>query len=199
MSWLPCGSQMALVLLASYSGVLGGAERVLVESGDSLDGEICLACPEGELADAGSARGFRVFALRARPLDVRAPVTDRVLAVQRLAAHGAELRRLARALDPDVVIACGSRSALGLLLGRRIGVPVVFEQGDMLPGPWIGRCNQSRRAARRACDRPLSRGRGGHRRGGPAGCRPPGRGCGAVRRCRATRAPRGGVGPRCAR
>jgi N-acetylglucosaminyl-diphospho-decaprenol L-rhamnosyltransferase len=148
MSWLPCLSQMALVLLASYSGALGGAERVLLDFGASLEGEICLACPEGALAHAGRAAGFRVLPLRARSLRVRASVADRLLSGPRLAAHRAELRRLVRDLDPELVIACGTRSAIALLLAARAGAPVVFQHGDLLPGQWIGRA--VRIAARRA-------------------------------------------------
>ena len=43
---------MPLVLLVSYSGAFGGAERLLVEFATGLDGELCLACPPGRLADA---------------------------------------------------------------------------------------------------------------------------------------------------
>jgi glycosyltransferase involved in cell wall biosynthesis/GT2 family glycosyltransferase len=142
---------MALVLSVSYSGALGGAERVLLEFASALEGhEVCVACPEGGLADAARAAGWRWLPLRSRPLEVRKALSDRALSTARLMLHGAEVRRLERDLDPDVVIACGMRSALALILvpGRRGGTPVVFEHGDMLPGPWIARA--VRAAAARA-------------------------------------------------
>jgi N-acetylglucosaminyl-diphospho-decaprenol L-rhamnosyltransferase len=150
MSWIPCQSQMALVLAVSYSGTFGGAERVLLDFASALEGEeVCLACPDGALADAATAAGVRRLPLRARPLEVRGAASDRALSLARLLAHGTEVRRLARDLDPALVIACGMRVALGLVLaGRRVGAPVIFQHGDMLPGRWIGRA--VRAAAARA-------------------------------------------------
>jgi glycosyltransferase involved in cell wall biosynthesis/GT2 family glycosyltransferase len=141
---------MALVLAVSYSGALGGAERVLLEFASALEGEeICLACPDGALAEAATAAGLRWLPLRARPLEVRGATSDRALSLARLLAHATEVRRLARDLDPALVIACGMRPALGVLLaGRQVGAPVVFQHGDMLPGRWIGRA--VRAAAARA-------------------------------------------------
>ncbi len=140
---------MAIVLLTSYSGALGGAERVLIELAGALEGERYLACPPGPLADAGAASGLRVIPLRPRRLELRGDPRDRLLAPARLAGHGRELRRLVRDLDPDLVVACGTRSALALLLapGART-VPVVFQHNEMLPGPLLGQA--VRAAARRA-------------------------------------------------
>lgn len=129
---------MALVLLLTYSGTMGGAERVLIEIAGALDGELCLVCPDGEVATAARAGGIRVLPSRARPLDLRASARDRVLAAVHLVAFAREARRLVRDLGPDLVIASGMRSALALLLGPGVGPPVVFQHSDMLPGDWIG-------------------------------------------------------------
>ena len=40
------------VLFASYSGLLGGAERVLLDCATRLDRPLVIACPDGPLADA---------------------------------------------------------------------------------------------------------------------------------------------------
>jgi N-acetylglucosaminyl-diphospho-decaprenol L-rhamnosyltransferase len=130
---------MPLVLLISYSGDLGGAERVLIDFATALGGERCLACPEGALARAARAYGIRVFPIRAHSLDVRASARDRLLSAQRLAAHALEARALVRDLGPDLVIACGMRSALALLVARRPVAPIVFQHNDMLPGRMLAR------------------------------------------------------------
>jgi N-acetylglucosaminyl-diphospho-decaprenol L-rhamnosyltransferase len=70
------------------------------------------------------------------------------LAAARLAAHGLETRAIVRDLAPDLLVASGMRSALGLLPVGRIGAPVIFMHNEMLPGPLIGRA--VRRSAARA-------------------------------------------------
>ena len=47
------------VLIASYSGVLGGAERVLLDCATRLTRPVTVACPEGPLAAALRAAGSR--------------------------------------------------------------------------------------------------------------------------------------------
>jgi GT2 family glycosyltransferase/glycosyltransferase involved in cell wall biosynthesis len=135
---------MPLTLMTSYSGSFGGAERALIDFAQALDGERCLACPEGPLAVAARERGIRVFPLAARSLELRSTLADRALAAWRLAMHAREARALVGDLDPSLVIACGMRSALGLSLTP----PYVFLHNDLLPGPLIGRF--VRAAARRS-------------------------------------------------
>jgi GT2 family glycosyltransferase/glycosyltransferase involved in cell wall biosynthesis len=123
-------------LLISYSGMLGGAERALVQLADALGADACLACPPGALADEARERGLRVFALPERSLELRG---QRLLAAARLAAHGREVRALTDALEPDLVVAWGMRSAIALWLARVSGrTPVIFAHNDFLPGPVIG-------------------------------------------------------------
>jgi len=126
------------VLVISYSGGFGGAERVLIDCAGSLDSECCLACPEGPLAQRGRARGVRVFPLPRRSLNLRASARDRLLTPQRLAGHAREVRSLRRSLDPDLVVAWGMRSAIACLAGARSGPPIAFQHNDLLPGPIIG-------------------------------------------------------------
>jgi glycosyltransferase involved in cell wall biosynthesis/GT2 family glycosyltransferase len=124
---------MPLVALVSYSGILGGAERVLVDFARALEGERVLACPPGDLADAASAAGLRVLPLRRRPLEARGSALRVARAGLELTAHARETRRLVRDLDPDLVIVSGMRSAVALLLGRSPEAPVLFDHHDFLP------------------------------------------------------------------
>jgi N-acetylglucosaminyl-diphospho-decaprenol L-rhamnosyltransferase len=128
-----------VVLFASHSAAVGGAEHILIEFATALDTEVCLACPEGNLASVARANGIRVFPLRARRPNIRASSRDRILGTARLAAHALELRRLIRSVDPEAVVACGMRPAIACLLGPQIGRPVVFDHNDLLPGPLIAR------------------------------------------------------------
>ena len=140
-----------MLLFVSYSGTLGGAERLLIGWMLAVEGERSLACPEGPLAEAARANGIRVFTLRERSLELRRSVRDRALAVVRLAAHRRELRALVGALDPDVVVLAGMRSAIAGLATGPLGhgrPAAVFQQSDLLPGPASGRV--VRRVARRS-------------------------------------------------
>ncbi len=141
---------MPVLLLISYSGLLGGAERAMLTFASGLDGERWLACPEGPLADAARSAGLRVGALRSRPLELRGGVVNPARAAAGLLAHGRELDRLAGTLRPDLLVANGMRCAIALSLmpARGAGVPVVFLHHDMLPGDAIG--HLVRRAANRA-------------------------------------------------
>jgi len=143
-----------VILLATYSPALGGAERALIDFAAALEPDPCLACPDGDLARAARRRGLRVFPLRARPLQVRSSVPTRARAALGLLGHGRELRALAGALDPEVVVAWGMRSAMAyllsgpsVLLGDR-SAPVVFGHNDLLPGRWTSQlvCRAARQA-----------------------------------------------------
>ncbi len=129
---------MSLHLFVTYSGVLGGAERVLLDCASALDGESSLACPEGALAEAARGQGLRVFALPGRRLNLRASARDRALAPARLAGHARELRSLCQDLQPDLVVSWGMRSAIACVAGMPPGVAIAFAHNDLLPGPLIG-------------------------------------------------------------
>jgi N-acetylglucosaminyl-diphospho-decaprenol L-rhamnosyltransferase len=132
-----------VVLFASYSGAFGGAERLLIDWAGGLDGDVCLACPEGPLADAARVARIRVFPVRRRQLELRQSAAERMHAAWDLIGHAWELRRLMASLDPNVLVVWGMRSALAWLLldptGGRVRRPrVVFQHNDFLPGPLIG-------------------------------------------------------------
>jgi GT2 family glycosyltransferase/glycosyltransferase involved in cell wall biosynthesis len=135
----------SLHLFVTYSGVYGGAERILVDVAAAGTGDVVLACPPGPLADAAAAAGIRVFTLKLRRLELRASASGRVRAVANLVAHRRELWRLAADLRPAVTVLWGMRSALaGLSVapGRAAGLGpgrVVVAHNDFVPGPAIGR------------------------------------------------------------
>ena len=55
-------------LIVSYAGVLGGAERVLLDCATRLGEPVVIACPEGGLAEAVRAAGLEHAPLPERPL-----------------------------------------------------------------------------------------------------------------------------------
>ena len=133
----------------SYAGVLGGAERLLLDVAGGLAETPTLACPGGPLAERARADGLHVIELRERPLELRGSVRHRVAAPLRLAAHARELRALARDIEPDLLVAWGMRPMLAAasLRGRR-RARLLFQHNDLLPGPAIARA--VRAAARHA-------------------------------------------------
>lgn len=137
-----------MVLFASYSGALGGAERLLTEIVPGLDEPCAIACPPGKLADAARERGITVFAMRPRSLRFRGGAGTLLGALVALAGHGVELRRLVRDLEPDLMVAWGMRTAIAALLGPALRRPVVFHHNDLLPGAAVARA--VRAAAARA-------------------------------------------------
>jgi glycosyltransferase involved in cell wall biosynthesis len=120
-------------LLVAYAGVLGGAERILLDWAGALAAPVVLACPEGPLADAARARGVEVAVLRQRPLRLRGA---RGAAARSLAGLARELVGLERRLRPAVVVASGQRPVLAAVAVR---APVVALHQDLPTGPALAR------------------------------------------------------------
>jgi len=141
---------MPTVLLTSYAGALGGAERALLTFASGLSGERWLACPEGPLASAARGEGLRVAPILSRPLRWRAGASGRIAAATHLAGHRRELGLLIGALRPDLVIANGMRSgiALELIPPRRADLRLVLVHHDLVPPGLAGWA--ARRTAARA-------------------------------------------------
>ncbi|MFZ0043178.1 MAG: glycosyltransferase, partial [Solirubrobacteraceae bacterium] len=133
-------------LFISYSGKLGGAERVLLDAATGVGGESVLACPDGELAAQARSAGLGVLTLPARGLDLRIGARARARATRDLTSHAREVRSLAGALEPDLIVAWGMRSAIACLLAAP-AVPFAVAHHDFLPGAVIGH------AVRAACRR----------------------------------------------
>src|SRR3954470_19834349 len=125
----------APVLFASYSGLLGRAERVLLDCATRLPRPAVVACPEGALAEAARAAGLSHAHIAAGPLRLRAAPTgpatpdgDAVGALSTTAAlfaavaaarHAAGLARAAWDVGgllhrqrPAALVAWGSRAVL---------------------------------------------------------------------------------------
>jgi glycosyltransferase involved in cell wall biosynthesis len=108
-----------LILFASYSGLLGGAERVLLDCATRLDRPVRIACPPGPLADA------------AGPLHVPLPAGPLRLGPR----HAAALVRMSRALsalESDVLVAWGARAVIAAAPLRR---RVLAVHHDLLRNP----------------------------------------------------------------
>ena len=143
---------MLTALFVSYSPLLGGGERILVELASRLpDCEPQVACPEGALARATRERGVSVLPLHRRRLELRGSTRDLVGAPLRLGAHAVEVRRLVEERRPDVLIAWGTRSAMACAAAIRTlswRPPFIQQGNDLLTGPLIARA--ARETARRA-------------------------------------------------
>ena len=110
------------ILFVSYSGVLGGAERVLLDCVTRLERPLAVACPPGPLADALRRAGIRHEPVAERPLHLGL----------RHAAGIAGLARDIRRLKPDFVVAWGARAVLAAALERR---PWLAVHHDLLDQP----------------------------------------------------------------
>ncbi|HEX8977692.1 MAG TPA: glycosyltransferase [Solirubrobacteraceae bacterium] len=128
---------MSSFLFVSYSGVLGGAERVLLDAAAAVaaDGPL-LACPPGPLADAAQHAGLSTVRLPHRSLRARGGIRRGLGAAAALAAHARELRRLARELKPEVIVSWGMRSGIAALALPR-GTRVLYAHHDFLPSPGV--------------------------------------------------------------
>jgi glycosyltransferase involved in cell wall biosynthesis len=137
-------------LFVSYTSLLGGAERILLDHATALPGPVALACPEGPLAESARTAGIDVMPLKRRPVELRASARDRLAMPVRIGAQGRELHRIATRLQPACVVAWGMRALLSCaagLRGLRPHRPLVFHHNDLLPSPLVGRT--VRAAARR--------------------------------------------------
>lgn len=137
-------------LLVSYTGVLGGAERILLDCAGALARPALVACPEGPLAAAAREQGLEVAPLRERPIELRASARERLAAPLHIAGLTVELAALVRARRPAPVVAWSMRALLGCALALRgpLRAPLVFQHNDLLPPGRVGAA--VRRAARRA-------------------------------------------------
>ncbi len=138
------------VLLASYTGVAGGAERILLDVASGLHEPAVVLCPEGWLAERARAAGVPVLARPVRPLELRGGPWTRAAAGGRLAAHRRELAAAVDALRPRLVVAWGMRTLLAAAWpgARRDRPALAFEHCDLTPGGLVG--TLVRRAAARA-------------------------------------------------
>ncbi len=133
------------VLFLSYSGVLGGAERVLLDCAARLGRPALVACPEGPLAAAARGAGLQVEPIRNRSLRLR---TARVAAAGRLAGLAVDAARIARRRRPAALVAWSARAVLAAAAAPLAGTPWLAVHHDLLPGAAVGAA--VRAASRRA-------------------------------------------------
>jgi len=117
------------VLFLSYSGVLGGSERVLLDCATRLGRPALVACPEGPLAAAARTAGLAVAPLLNRTLRMRG---HRAAALRGLAGLAYDAASLARRVHPPVLVAWGAEDRwipvdrahklVGLVPGARLRV-----------------------------------------------------------------------------
>lgn len=112
------------LLFASYSGLLGGAERVLLDCVTRLERELTVACPEGPLAEALQAAGIAHTPVKARPLKLSPAHAGGI------AALALELRQR----KPEFIVAWGARAVLATALTGR---PWLAVHHDLLPSPVV--------------------------------------------------------------
>jgi len=112
----------------SYSGVLGGSERILLDCATRLDRTAILACPEGPLAAASRSAGLRHAPLPERPLRLGA---THMLG---LAALARDIAALARRHRPHALAAWGARAVLAAAaVPRDRRPPDLAVHMDLLP------------------------------------------------------------------
>jgi len=118
------------VLLVAAAGVLGGAERVLLDWARALGPPLLLACPPGPLAAAAGDAGVDVAPLPERPLRRRGRSGRAAL---ELAALGRDVARLARLHRPAVLVASGQRPLIAAACAPLAGARLVALQHDLPP------------------------------------------------------------------
>ena len=116
------------MLFVSYSGVLGGAERVLLDCATRLGRPAAVACPDGPLAAGARAAGLRVLTIRGRDARLRGHAAAATAA---LAAFAGDVARLTRRTGPGVVVAWGARAVLAT---GPLPTRVVAVHHDLPPG-----------------------------------------------------------------
>ena len=113
-------------VIVSYSGVLGGAERILLDCVTRLDEPVVVACPEGPLAGAVRAAGLEHAAVTEHPLRLGAAH------VRGLAGLAREVRTLCAERHPSALVAWGARAVLATAPLRR-RPPLLAVHMDLLP------------------------------------------------------------------
>jgi glycosyltransferase involved in cell wall biosynthesis len=124
------GAARPPALLVSAAGLLGGAERVLLDWARAIERPALLACPPGPLADAAEAGGLTTVALADRPLRRRGRSAN---AAGDLAALARDIGRLTRARRPAVIVASGQRPLLAA--APLTGAPLLALLHDLPANP----------------------------------------------------------------
>jgi len=130
-------------LIVSYSGVLGGAEHILLDCATRLETPVVVACPEGALATEARAAGLEHAPLPERPLRLGPGHAGGLVALAR------DVRALSDRYRPRVLVAWGARAVLATapLPGRP---PLLAVHMDLLPRRAVGAAGHMKLLPRRA-------------------------------------------------
>jgi glycosyltransferase involved in cell wall biosynthesis len=113
-------------LIVSYSGVLGGAERVLLDCATRLATAVLVASPEGALATAIRTAGLTHVRLPERPLRLGAAHA------RGLGGLARDVRALSERHRPQAIVAWGARAVIAAAPPPR-RPPVLAVHHDLLP------------------------------------------------------------------
>ena len=128
-------------LFVTYSGALGGAERLLVDSPPQRPESAAWRARRAPLADAAAAAGIRVFTLHRGRLELRGRRREPALAAARPRSptRGSCGGWLATC-DPDLVVACGGCARRWRRCARRAHLAVTVSRAQRpAPRPAVGR------------------------------------------------------------
>jgi len=124
------------VLYVNHTGLVSGAERSLLDLLARLpsDLEPTVACPPGPLADAVTGTGIMHQPIQGTAAGFRSGPRNIVAAGRDLALMARDVRRLASAIDADVLHANSVRAGLATLISQiGAGRPIVVHVRDFLP------------------------------------------------------------------
>lgn len=134
------------VLFVGHTGILGGAERLLLDILRHLPAHIepHVACPPGDVQARLEALGVPYTPLRGTAVSFKLRPRTTVEGARDLLASTRQLRRLISELQPDVVHANSVRAALiGLAATSSGSPPVLAHVHDCLPRSATGRVVRS--------------------------------------------------------
>jgi len=123
-------------LIVSYSGVLGGSERILLDCATRLGSPAVVACPEGPLGRAVRAAGLEHAPLPERSLRLRGARAGHARALVSLAR---DIAALSTRHAPSAVVAWGARAVLAAALAPRSRrPPLLAVHMDLVTGRVVG-------------------------------------------------------------
>jgi glycosyltransferase involved in cell wall biosynthesis len=120
-------------LVVSYSGVLGGAERILLDCVTRLQEPVLVACPDGPLAESLRAAAIPWASLPGRSLRLRGA---RTVHARALAALARDVFTLSQRHRPRALVAWGARAILAAAPLPRCP-PLLAVHMDLLPSPGV--------------------------------------------------------------
>jgi glycosyltransferase involved in cell wall biosynthesis len=129
------------VLYVNQTAAVSGAERSLLDIlsglGDAV--EAVVACPEGELAEAVRAGGFRYEPIAGTQASFRLHPVHTSRGIYDIGRSAVQLRALVKTTGPDIVHANTTRASLLAIAARRRRLPILAQIRDWSPDGWMPR------------------------------------------------------------